>query len=90
MNLREFVVWIYIGALSLSICGILAIPWQTWSYIGTWQILLFVFYILVGFCGILIAYWVSVDYERIIELEIAHDKRLEKLREEIKKLKKTI
>jgi len=82
MNLRKFVVDVYIGVFFLAIGGIALIPGEVWQYISDWQKVLFVFYILVGFCGVLVAYWVYEDdgaIRRIEEQNHLLRKRIEEL-----------
>lgn len=59
MKARQFVVWIYVLAFFLSIAGIGSVYFDLslWKYILPWQQAMFAFYLLVGFCGILLAYW---------------------------------
>jgi di/tricarboxylate transporter len=67
MKAREFVVWIYVIAFFLSVGGIGSVYFDRslWKYISLWQQTLFAFYLLVGFCGVLLAYWVHEDEEQI-------------------------
>jgi hypothetical protein len=63
MNARQAVFWIYLIALIIGIVSIVAIPIESWKYIADWQKALFGFQILLGICGVLIAYWVVRDGE---------------------------
>ena len=71
MTAREFVVWIYVIAFFLSVCGIGSVYFDLslWKYIALWQQTLLAFYLLVGFCGILVAYWVYEDGQQTELLE---------------------
>jgi len=70
MNPRAFVVLVYVITFFLSIGGIISIPADAWKYIAFWQQTLFAFYILVGFCGFLIAFWVYEDGEELNRLGV--------------------
>jgi predicted membrane channel-forming protein YqfA (hemolysin III family) len=92
MNLREIVVCVYSSAFLIALIGIALIPEETWKYIADWQKITFAFYILVGFCGVLIAYWVyddgsKIDHltERLSAVEGSLQKRIFDLEEKIEK-----
>jgi len=91
MNLRDlrgFVVSVYVIAFVLAVLGLTSIPGETWNYIDWWQKTLFAFYILVGFCGVLIAYWVYVDDNEIEKLRVRlslTDKEVQEIRDKMKK-----
>jgi len=68
MNIRGFVVSIYVLAFLLALGGVVGIPETAWTYIQDWEIALFAFYILIGFCGVLLAFWVYQDGQSLHDL----------------------
>ena len=68
-NLRSIVLTIYKITFVLGVAGVILTSLATWQYISFQQALLFGFYILLGFCGVLIAYWLVEDDRRISFLE---------------------
>jgi Tfp pilus assembly protein PilO len=88
MKAREFVVCIYVIAFFLSVGGIGSVYFDLslWKYIAVWQQALFAFYLLVGFCGTLVAYWVYEDGEDIEELEKAQYELRSDLRKQTREL----
>jgi len=70
VNAREAVFWIYIIALAIGIVSIATIPIEYWKDIADWQKALFGFQILLGICGVLIAFWVSEDVDEIRSLQV--------------------
>lgn len=74
MALRDFVVVIYVIAFIVSIISILSIPQDLWRFLSLGQTLAFGFSLLVGFCGVLLAYYVSVDGENIRRLTVLTSK----------------
>ncbi len=92
MKARQFVVWIYVIAFFLSIAGVGSVYFDLslWKYIALWQQALFAFYLLVGFCGILVAYWVYEDGQELEDLYKAqHDLRSD-LRKQAQKLEEKL
>lgn len=85
MNLREFVLYVYFIAFIISLIAVasIPIPSQVWKLVPDWEKTLLVatlaFSILVGFCGVLLAYFVKKDEELI-----------EWLREDVSRLKTEI
>lgn len=61
MSFRGFVVVIYIIALLVAIASVVSIPQDVWQLMSLGQTLAFGFSLLVGFCGVLLAYYVYVD-----------------------------
>lgn len=61
MAFRGFVVVVYIIALLIAVVSVLLIPQGVWQSMSLGQTLAFGFSLLVGFCGILLAYYVYVD-----------------------------
>ncbi|HLE74919.1 MAG TPA: hypothetical protein VI864_02615 [Candidatus Bathyarchaeia archaeon] len=93
MNLRGFVVLVYVAAFLVALFGVFSIPVQAWQNIENWQKAMFAFYILVGFCGILIACWVYEDGQQTERLETFYyslEKALEKRIYELEKKTKTL
>jgi len=70
LNAREAVFWIYLINLAIGIVAIATIPGEYWKYIADWQKALFGFQILLGTCGVLIAFWVSEDVDEISSLQV--------------------
>jgi hypothetical protein len=67
--LRRFVVVFYVIAFTLSIVGIFSIPQNAWQLLSSGEKVLMGFNLLVGFCGVLLAYFVYVDGEDLKSLQ---------------------
>ena len=62
-------VFVYVIAFIISIIGVLSIPQDVWRLLSFGQTLLLWFSVLVGFCGVLLAYFVYVDGENLESLQ---------------------
>ena len=36
-----------------------------WSFLEMWQMTLYVYYLVLGFCGVAIAYWIAMDGKHV-------------------------
>ena len=88
MNSRQFVLYIYLLAFFLALAAVLGIPAEAWKYLDLWQQFLMGFYILVGVCGILIAYWVYTDGKTLSEMEVRLNARIDYLRKQLAEVEK--
>jgi hypothetical protein len=79
MNLRRHVLAVYVIALFLIAVAVGGIPSADWKYVSDWQKGLFAFQILIAVCGVLMAYWLYDDEQRMDELEHLYGDEIEKL-----------
>ena len=42
-----------------------------WNHLETWQLTLYAYYIVLGFCGVAIAYWIALDGRHIERSAVA-------------------
>ena len=92
MNAKQVVFWIYVVAFAIGALAIVSIPQDAWKYIADWQKGVFGFQILLGICGILIAWWVSEDDGKIEDhrIELRHiSERVHDLERELEKKENT-
>lgn len=61
MKFRELIVIVYVIALLIAIVSVLSVPLGEWQSMSLVQTLAFGFSLLIGFCGVLSAYFVYVD-----------------------------
>jgi hypothetical protein len=61
LNFRGFIVIIYVIALLITIASVLSLSPSEWQSLSLGQTLAFGFSLLIGFCGVLIAYFVYLD-----------------------------
>ena len=69
MEFRGFIVIIYVIALLIAIVSILSLSLSEWQSLGLGQALAFGFSLMVGFCGVLLAYFVYLDGKILSELQ---------------------
>jgi hypothetical protein len=72
--LRLIVFFIYAAAFAIVIFHVLLIPQSVWAIGGIELILTLGFSLLVGFCGVALAYFVYVDGEDIEDLHSRLDR----------------
>jgi hypothetical protein len=77
MNLRKSIVYVYIFAFALAVLSVLIVPPQVWQYVSDWQKAMVMFQLLLGACGVALAYWVAKDSDQIEELAKAMDGLIE-------------
>lgn len=61
MAFRGIVCLVFVVAFLVSIAGIASLPSTVWNFVGFGQQLAIVFALLVGFCVVLLSYWVWKD-----------------------------
>ena len=61
MKFRRLVVITYAIALLIAIVSVLSVPLSEWQSMSLGQALAFSFSLLIGFCGVLLAYYVYLD-----------------------------
>jgi hypothetical protein len=83
MALRGFVLLIYIIAFLIAIISVASIPQEAWQLLSLGQKLVFGFFILVGLCGVLLAYFVWEDGEKLDELSYEIHLKAEKPVQEV-------
>jgi hypothetical protein len=52
MHLLNFLIGIFATSYILNVF---------WTALETWQMALYVYYLVLGFCGVAIAYWIAMD-----------------------------
>ena len=78
--MRYLVALFYLGAFVIGLIGVASIPKEAWTLLGTQFGLYVVFVLALGFCGVLIAFWVAMDEEEIARLK-EHTGLVEKKRQ---------
>jgi hypothetical protein len=63
--LRAIVCIVFVVAFLVSVVGIVALPLAVWNFIGLGQGLVIGFALLVGFCVVVLSYWVYDDGSKL-------------------------
>lgn len=66
--MRRAAFYIYVVNFLIGLVGILLIPAGFWEILDWWEILLYLYPLVLAFCGILIALWVWQDGDYIDHL----------------------
>jgi len=66
--MRVIVFFLYVISFLISLGIVAVVPGEAWAVLSDWQKVLFAYYVLLGFCGVLMAYWVCVDEDSIRKL----------------------
>jgi len=84
--LRRIILWFYVGQFILAGFMMLSIPFRVWEVLSGWEQLLIFVSSLNPVAAIFVAYWVSVDEQKIEDSLL----RIWKLEREIAELAKKL
>ena len=65
MRVRTFLACMYLLNFVIGIFATVYILNSSWHNLETWQISLYIYYIVLGFCGVAIACWIVIDGKHI-------------------------
>ena len=77
MRVRVFLAYIHLLNFLIGIFATGYVLNSFWTYLETWQISLYIYYLVLGFCGAAIACWIVVDGKHI-EHSVARAQDLER------------
>jgi len=63
--MRTFLACIHLLNFLIGISATAYILNSSWDYLENWQISLYIYYLLLGFCGVAIASWIVMDRKHI-------------------------
>ena len=90
MRARTFLAYMYLLNFLIGIFATGYILNSSWNYLETWQISLYIYYLVLGFCGVAIACWIMMDGKHIehYAVEIKDlEKRIQHLERQINRIK---
>ena len=90
MNLRLFVFGVFVMAFLLSSVGVLSYLSEMWNLLPNGARVFYTLIILVNFCSALLAYWVYVDDERLLELETRHSEEISSIKQKLDSFSRSI
>lgn len=61
MKMRTFLAFLHLLNFLIGIFATVYVLNIFWNYLEAWQLVLYIYYIVLGFCGVTIAYWIVVD-----------------------------
>jgi len=61
MKMRTFLAYTHLLNFLIGIFATSYVLNVFWSFLETWQMALYVYYLVLGFCGVAIAYWIAMD-----------------------------
>jgi hypothetical protein len=61
MKMRTFLAYTHLLNFLIGIFATSYILNVFWNALETWQMALYVYYLVLGFCGVAIAYWIAMD-----------------------------
>ncbi|MDH5419334.1 MAG: hypothetical protein OEY39_07820 [Candidatus Bathyarchaeota archaeon] len=65
MKMRTFLAYTHLLNFLIGIFATGYVLNVFWSFLETWQMSLYVYYLVLGFCGMAIAYWIAMDGKHI-------------------------
>jgi hypothetical protein len=65
MKMRPFLAYTHLLNFLIGIFATSYVLNVFWSFLETWQIALYIYYLVLGFCGVAIAYWIAMDAKYI-------------------------
>lgn len=65
MKMRTFLAYTHLLNFLIGIFATSYVLNVFWSFLETWQMALYVYYLVLGFCGVAIAYWIGMDGKHI-------------------------
>jgi len=90
MRARTFLAYMYLLNFVIGIFGTLYILNSSWNHLETWQISLYIYYLVLGFCGVAVAGWIVMDGKHIehCSVEIQNlEGRIQDLERQIDRIK---
>ena len=92
MKMRTFLAYTHLLNFLIGIFATSYILNVFWSFLETWQMSLYVYYLVLGFCGVAIAYWIAMDGKHIeryaVEIQDL-ERRILDLEKKIDRIKKS-
>ena len=90
MRMRTLLACIHLGNFLIGIFATCYVLNSSLDYLKTWQISLYIYYLVLGFCGVAIACWIVMDGKHIehcaVEIQ-ALEKRILDLERQIDRIK---
>ena len=59
--MRTFLAYLHLLNFLIGIFATIYVLNIFWNYLEAWQIVLYIYYLVLGFCGVAIAYWIVAD-----------------------------
>ena len=90
MRMRTFLACIHLLNFIVGIFATGYVLNTSWDYLENWQISLYIYYLILGFCGVVIACWIMIDGKHIehCSVEIRDlEKRILDLERQINRIK---
>jgi len=90
MRARTFLAFMYLLNFVIGIFATVYILNSSWNSLETWQMSLYIYYLVLGFCGVAVACWIVMDGKHIehCALEIQDlERRIQYLEKQIDSIK---
>jgi hypothetical protein len=90
MRMRTFLAYMYLLNFVIGIFATVYFLNSSWSYLETWQMSLYFYYLVLGFCGVAVAFWIVMDGKHIehCSVEIQNlERRILDLERQINRIK---
>ena len=91
--MRTFLAYMYLLNFVIGIFATVYVLNTSWDYMETWQISLYIYYLVLGFCGVTIACWFVIDGKHIEHCAVEIQdlgKRIQDLERQIDRIKTLI
>ena len=90
MRARTFLAYMYLLNFVIGIFAAVYVLNSSWGYLENWQIFLYIYYLVLGFCGVAVACWIMMDGKHIehCAVEIQNlERRIQDLERQIDRIK---
>ena len=88
--MRTFLAFVQLLNFLIMIFATVYVLYSSWGNLETWRLALYSYYVILGFSGVTIAYWIAVDGKRLknyaAKIEVL-EKKLQELAQKIKNIK---
>lgn len=65
MKMRTFLAYTHLLNFLFGIFATVYVLGVFWSFLEMWQMSLYVYYLVLGFCGVALAFWIAMDGKHI-------------------------
>jgi predicted membrane protein len=65
LRMRTFLAYFHLLNFAIMIFATVYVLNSLWGQLETWSLTLYIYYIILGLCGVAIAFWIAIDGKRL-------------------------